>query len=276
MRSALVALDETVTSQTAIDLGIGLARRFSCPLSGISVVDTDYFAGGEAVPLGASHYKERLDAARVKRAHTSSKQMLAAFSAQCKNSGVAASNIELEGDPVTLVQSACASHDVVILGRDATFHGGGEGVVAGAVEKLLKGQARPVIVATDSGRLPSRVLICYDGSVAAARSVQLFVLLGLAKDCELHVASVGPDQASCDANLQQVKQYLSVHGLDGDAHALVTNDTPEDALLSAAARVHADLLVMGAYGHRGWREAILGSCTTGLLSMSPVPLFIYH
>lgn len=276
MKSALVALDETATSQTAIDLGIELARRFSCPLSGISVVDIDYIAGGEAVPLGASHYKERLDAARVQRAHISSKSMLSSLSARCKSAGVAVSTIELEGDPVALVQSACARHDVVILGRDATFHGGGEGVVAGAVERLLKGQARPIIVATDTARLPSRILVCYDGSIAAARSVQLFVLLGLAKDCELHLASVGDSKASCETNLQQVQQYLALHGLGGDAHALVTNDNPEDALLSTAARIDADLLVMGAYGHRGWREAILGSCTTGLLATSPVPLFIYH
>jgi len=102
------------------------------------------------------------------------------------------------------------------------------------------------------------------------------VLLGLAKDCELHLASVGADPASCDTNLQQVQQYLSMHGLGGERHALATSEPPEDALLSAAARVGADLIVMGAYGHRGWREAILGSCTTGLLATSPVPLFIYH
>jgi nucleotide-binding universal stress UspA family protein len=36
------------------------------------------------------------------------------------------------------------------------------------------------------------------------------------------------------------------------------------------------MLVMGAFGHRGFREILFGSCTRHLFNTAPLPLFIYH
>jgi len=38
----------------------------------------------------------------------------------------------------------------------------------------------------------------------------------------------------------------------------------------------AGMIVAGAYGHRGWREWILGSTTERLLETAPIPLFVHH
>jgi nucleotide-binding universal stress UspA family protein len=35
-------------------------------------------------------------------------------------------------------------------------------------------------------------------------------------------------------------------------------------------------LVMGAYGHRGFRERLFGSTTTQLVENPPCALFLYH
>ena len=43
-----------------------------------------------------------------------------------------------------------------------------------------------------------------------------------------------------------------------------------------AAELGARLLVMGAFGHRGFREILFGSCTRRLFKTAPLPLFIYH
>jgi nucleotide-binding universal stress UspA family protein len=49
-----------------------------------------------------------------------------------------------------------------------------------------------------------------------------------------------------------------------------------DVLLSRAADVGADLLVMGAYGHSRKREALLGGATRTLLRNVAIPVLMSH
>jgi nucleotide-binding universal stress UspA family protein len=43
-----------------------------------------------------------------------------------------------------------------------------------------------------------------------------------------------------------------------------------------AGDIEADLIVMGAYGHSRFREAILGGATRNTLESTSVPLFMAH
>jgi len=58
--------------------------------------------------------------------------------------------------------------------------------------------------------------------------------------------------------------------------ASVLGGDPADLLLRRAAAIDAHMLVMGAFGHRGVREILFGSCTRRLFEGAPLPLFIYH
>jgi len=49
-----------------------------------------------------------------------------------------------------------------------------------------------------------------------------------------------------------------------------------DALLSQAADLSADLLVMGAYGHSRLRETILGGVTRTVLHSMTIPVLMAH
>jgi nucleotide-binding universal stress UspA family protein len=40
--------------------------------------------------------------------------------------------------------------------------------------------------------------------------------------------------------------------------------------------VNADMLVMGAYGHSRFREAIMGGATRDMLENAQVPVFLAH
>jgi nucleotide-binding universal stress UspA family protein len=276
MKNLLIALDETPAAQVAVDLAIAVAKRFGSQVSGLGIVDLDYFAGSEAVPTGASAYKLRADAARLERAHKTARGLLNALKARSTEAGIAGRMFEMEGDPVALVQSVCAQHDLVFLGRDSSFHGVDEGLVTRPVSRLLQMQSRPLIVTSQSVPQTGRILVCTDGSVAASRALQLFVLLGLARSSEIHIACVNDDTGAAQRVLDDAAAYLSLYGSAGFGHALAASGKPEHVLLEAARTIGVDMLVMGAYGHRGWRETLLGSCTTRLLAGSPYPLFIYH
>ncbi|MEQ1540005.1 MAG: universal stress protein, partial [Sphingorhabdus sp.] len=50
----------------------------------------------------------------------------------------------------------------------------------------------------------------------------------------------------------------------------------EEQLVGAAARFGADFLVMGAYGHSRWREALFGGVTHYILAETKVPVLLAH
>jgi nucleotide-binding universal stress UspA family protein len=68
-----------------------------------------------------------------------------------------------------------------------------------------------------------------------------------------------------------------LHGIKTQTHAIDLGIRDiGGALIDAAERFDADLIVMGAYGHSRFRERILGGATRGLLATSPWPLFMMH
>ncbi|MEO7470126.1 MULTISPECIES: universal stress protein [Sphingobium] len=71
--------------------------------------------------------------------------------------------------------------------------------------------------------------------------------------------------------------YLARHGIKAQLHSWSRTDRPtEIALRDAMASLHADWVVMGAFGHSRWRELIFGGVTRSLLRTAPVPLLLAH
>lgn len=276
MRSLAVALDETPASGSALDVAVALAGRFDAALTGLTVLDIDYLTAPQPMPIGGAYYKFKSDLARLEHANEQTVRLREQFLARCAASKVRCKVAMLEGAPSEEVRTAAVTHDAIMMGRDTEFHGEPSGGLAKTVARILKEQPRPLFVIPTAAKPPSRVLIAYDGSVAAARALQIFTLLGLARDCELHAVSTHPERGVAERHLQTARAYLQLYGYDCDAHALTSSSDPAQVLIDHVSGVGADLLVMGAYGHRGWRETLLGSCTTRLLAQCPTSLFIYH
>ena len=74
----------------------------------------------------------------------------------------------------------------------------------------------------------------------------------------------------------RAREFLKVHGVEADLDAQGSSGDPAGILLKRAEKVGARMLVMGAFGHRGFREILFGSCTRHLFTSAPLPLFIYH
>jgi nucleotide-binding universal stress UspA family protein len=71
--------------------------------------------------------------------------------------------------------------------------------------------------------------------------------------------------------------HLARHGVRAEASSLKSDDVEVAALiLSQAADLDADLIVMGAYGQSRLRELILGGATREMLQTMTVPVFMAH
>ena len=147
-------------------------------------------------------------------------------------------------------------------------------------EAALFGSGRPVLVVPyiqKSGLKLDRVLVCWDGSLAAARAIgdampflmrsKLVEVLTVTKTQEPRDELPGVD----------IAHHLARHKLKVDFKRMVANDIDiTSAILSHAADTGVDMIVMGGYGHSRLREFVLGGATRGILQTMTVPILMSH
>lgn len=278
IRSLLVALDDTPGALAARGLAIALARRCGTALTAAAVLDRPHAADEhEAVPLGAGAFKQRRDAARLRRAEAEADRALAEFAAAADGLGFEA--LRLEQAPEEALLRAEAAHDLVVLGRDSTLgQEETEDGVAPAIEVLLRDGARPLLVVPPGAPadLAGPVLVGYDGSRPAMRALQLFALLGLCEEGTARVVSLAEEAAEAGRLAEEAARFLRRHGFSAEPCGFA-EDAPAERLLADAAALPARLMVLGAFGHAGrLRSLLLGSTTRRLLQDSPCALFLYR
>ena len=148
------------------------------------------------------------------------------------------------------------------------------------VEGALFGSGRPVIVVPyiqRKGIKLDRVVVCWDGSRAAARATgDAMPFLTRAKKVDVVTIGAAPAKSE-DVPGADIAQHLARHGRNVEVQRLVVAgiDTTS-AILSYVADAGADLIVMGGYGHSRLREFVLGGVTRDILGSMTVPVLMSH
>ncbi len=169
--------------------------------------------------------------------------------------------------------------DLVVLPRP---YGKGKGMEAEAVLEaaLFEGQA-PVLVLPEGQtmtRLPERIVIGWNQSreamVAVRRALPLLKKAKLVDIAVIDPPHHGPERSDPGGMLCQM---LVRHGVKAEVSVLARSmPRISDVLTRHLRDFDADLLVMGAYGHSRFREAILGGATRNMLEQAEVPVFMAH
>jgi nucleotide-binding universal stress UspA family protein len=270
LRSLLLALDDTPGAAAARDLAFALARDGGASVSGVFVLDRPHEHRHEPVPPGAGAFAARRDAARIAAVEAECDAVLA--TAREAAGGQPFEIVRREEDPETALLLEGAAHDLVVVGRDSTLgHESCEDGLSPTVEALIRDGVRPLLVVPPRP-LPDAagaVLIGYDGSRAAMRTVQLFALLGLGGTRPVRLLGFGPGAARLDA----LAAYLARHRCDVTAEA--AEGDAQERLIEEAARLPAAMLVLGAESETGLARLIFGSATARLLRAAPCPVFIH-
>lgn len=117
------------------------------------------------------------------------------------------------------------------------------------------------------------VLVAWKESRESARALSAALPL-LCKAESVHVAI---DDETTQAHRELLLHLLRRHGVEAQLQTLAC-PAPQvgDRLLSTAAEVGADLLVMGCYGHSRGRELILGGATRTVLNSMTLPILMAH
>lgn len=157
-------------------------------------------------------------------------------------------------------------------------HGGElEPVVEAA---LFDGQVPVLVVPDDVAPVakPKRIVVGWNESAEALRAIRAALPMLMMADT-VHIVVIDPPQHGPNRSDPggELSQYLSRHGATVEVDVLSkTMPRVSDVMMRHVNDVNADMIVMGAYGHSRFREAILGGATRSMLEMAEVPVFMAH
>jgi len=283
VKSILVAASGGTASDGAVDIACRLAKRLGAHLEGLHVkVDPTQIvmlaAGGYAMPI-AGDWIDRL----VADSDALAEKTQAAFAAIAERNGLtmttlsrsqgaASWRVETGYAPILVARHA-RFFDLVVLGRSERVI---ERPHTDTIEETLIRSGRPVLLAPAKapGAIGHTVALGWNGSPEAVH-VMTAALPVLEKAGSVVVLSVGDD---ADADPVALIEYLMAHGIAAKHHRITSlkGVGPGEQLLAEARDIGADLLVMGAYGHRPWRELLFGGATRQVVGTSLLPILLAH
>ena len=118
------------------------------------------------------------------------------------------------------------------------------------------------------------VIIGWNNSTEASRALTSSIEI-LKEAQRVHIVS-SVEYMSDPRTIKNLISYLSSHNIDTTFEIVKTTRIPGQALLNAALDGNFDLIVAGAYGHKGLKEMMFGGATRYLLEKSTLPVFMSH
>jgi nucleotide-binding universal stress UspA family protein len=277
LKNILVHIDDSPQCRQRLDVASDLARGHDAHLSGIYVVSVP------AVPaiMSAGYFPEGFIAGQEERERERAKKVKAEYDDYMRRAGIASEWRERQGDPAGIVSLNARYADLAIVSQaDPAGTGPYEMLELPADVALSAG--RPVLVIPHIGpaeSLGTRVLVGWNASREATRAVNdALPLLQRAKSVTvLAIDPQGGVEGHGESPSADISLHLARHGIKAEAARTVAGDIDVgDALLSRAADLGADMIVMGCYGRSRMREFILGGVTRHVLRHMTVPVLISH
>lgn len=276
-KSILTIVTDPKGAASQIDAAVALARREDAHLDvlciGVDRTQTGYYYAGATAILTQEAYNQAKQEAAA--AETAVRERLDAEDIRW-GADTAVAQIGALGGPVAML---ARFSDLVVLAKPygKTANPAAEAILEAA---LFEGRA-PVLVLPDGyegAEFGKRVVLAWnqsDEALIAARAALPLLKAATAVDITIiDPPTHGPERSDPGGMLSQL---LSRHGVHTEVSVLAKTLPKTSEVLSRHARdINADLIVMGAYGHSRFREAILGGATRNMLEMAEVPVFMAH
>jgi nucleotide-binding universal stress UspA family protein len=143
------------------------------------------------------------------------------------------------------------------------------------VETLIRTERPVLVVPTVPSQLTEKISIAWDGSIPCAHALTAAIpLLRHAKKVEL--IEIEPVRGN-GLPVSDAKEYLELHQVPS-AMRFVKREkhVMADAIMHEAHAGGTSLLVMGAYGHNRFAEAVLGGVTSDIKWHPHLPVLMAH
>jgi nucleotide-binding universal stress UspA family protein len=273
-KDILVYADASKAAPVRFDVAAALATKYKAHLTALHVqlapyVPVDFGAG---VPAALIEWQEKFMTEQAEAA----KQEVAAAQ---RRSGQEIEYRLVKGEmsPTALLHARYA--DLVVVSQSG--QSAEEMTPADELpEMLVMGSGRPTLVVPRYGKFPTlgeRVLVAWSRTRESTRAVH-DALPFLIRAKSVTVMEVNPqDRNAPHIAGADIALHLARHNVKAEVASTTASEIEVgDAILSRAADLGADMLVMGAYGHSRMREYAFGGVTKHLLDHMTVPVLMSH
>ena len=276
-KTILTVVTDPKLETAVLDQAIQLATREDAHLDilclGIDRTQTGYYyAGANAMLLQETLKKAQEDSAAIEKAV---RARMAPETVRWSSEAAVAQIAGLSN----LVAHRARFSDLVVVPKP---YGEGKGIEDEAtVEAALFDGRAPVLIIppkTDADAMGQRVVVAWNESTEALAAVRAALPMLQAADV-VNITVIDPPQHGPDRSDPGglLSQMLGRHGVRAEIAVLAkTMPRISDVLNRHVQDIEADLVVMGAYGHSRFREAILGGATRSMLENAEVPVLMAH
>ena len=276
-RSFLVQVDDTDQSDRRVRVAARLARAYGADLQGVYLTSAREMTPFTAAMLPDSVVESRLQETGRAQAHAENRFRAGAAAEQL----TAVSWSAPAGPAIAAAVLHMCYADIAVVGQPLP-----EDAEAAFASDLLYGMlmdaGRPLLVVPHYGDYPvvgQNVLIAWKESRESTRAVcdALPLLKRAGNVVVMAIASPKGDAAAGSHSGVAIAAYLARHDIEVTVRPEVAEDIEVgELLLSRAADLSTDLIVMGAYSRGRLAERVLGGVTRLMLQSMTVPVLMSH
>jgi nucleotide-binding universal stress UspA family protein len=273
-KDILVVIDNAASVARRLTAAAALAKRFDGRLTGL-------FATGlpAATSFGDLASGAQLVDAFMAAQRDEAVKAEAAFRQELGRRQLTGDWLWREADVTESVITVGRLYDLVVVGQpdpDAESP-----VPRMLPEDVVLALGRPMLIIPYTGEIGdfSHVLIAWNATREAARALHdaMFIIERADAVTVIEVDRSGGGVEAPDVATADVVAALKRRGIAAAAEPTVTDGTPvADVILSRAADLTADIIVMGAYSHSRLRELLLGGTSRSIFQEMTVPVLMSH
>ncbi|WP_234571787.1 universal stress protein [Rhodohalobacter sp. 614A] len=281
IKRILIALDPDEDTPIATQYAISLAERNDASVTGLAVVDTsNIYPTGIIGDPDQTHHARNLWEELTDNSRNVAGRLLEKFESSVEKSGVRYTAITQEGASYDRIIEGMKYHDLLVVGRDSHFFYNEPKQETKTLAQVVKNGVSPTLIVTHHFEEVHKVLIAFDGSRPASRSLKSFAHLSpFGKDLEielLHISKTDNDdsESSSETILDFANDYLLEHDFKNVTQKFMAGDKISEAILKRRKEIGADLIVLGAHAVSAIKRLTFGSTTHELITKTDSPLFM--
>ncbi|MCC5827712.1 universal stress protein [Alkalimonas sp.] len=281
IKKVMACIDASPYAEAVCDYSVWAANRLSAPLSMLHILDraqhtnTPDLSG--TIGLGSQEILleqlAELDEKHAKLALERGRLILDGAKARAEAAGIPEVDERLRhGQFVTSLLELEDEIRLLVLGKRGFSSADAHGQIGMHVEGLIRSIHKPVLLTQQQFIEPKSLLMAFDGSETAVKSLTMLAESPLCKGLPCHLVMAGADVEAARVQLEQAAAKLRSEGFEVTV-AIVAGEP--DVVLNQYQQDHnIGLMVMGAYGHSRIRQFFLGSTTTAMISKAKCSLLV--
>ena len=275
IKDAVVNLPIGNLKTRVVDFAVSVASTFDAHLAGVAFVYDPFVPMIDVAAIPA----DLIETQRIENENAAT-AAISKFEEAARRSALSAESDKLEAEFLgasDLFGRIARRFDLSIVAQAEPEKPGPEDMI---IESALFDSGRPCLIVPYIQKADlklDRIMVCWDGSPNSARAAadaMPFLLRAKVVEVVIVTSERGKSEELPGAD---IAKHLARHGLNVEINRIGASDNDiASTILSHAADIDADFIVMGGYGHSRLREFILGGATRSMLASMTVPTLMSH